>query len=63
MCAGFSAGGIAHHLENRTAEEVVILEIGDRSIGDEVFYPQDDIAAVMGADGLWRYTHKNGEAY
>jgi len=27
-------------------------EIGDRSIGDEVFYPQDDIAAVMGADGV-----------
>jgi uncharacterized cupin superfamily protein len=62
MCAGFSAGGVAHHLENRTSEEVVILEIGDRSVGDEVFYPQDDIAAVMGADGLWRYTRKNGEA-
>ena len=63
MCAGFPAGGAAHHLENRTSEEVVILEIGDRSVGDEVFYPQDDIAAVMGADGLWHYTHKNGQAY
>src|SRR6185312_10655229 len=26
MCAGFSAGGAAHHLENRTAADVVILE-------------------------------------
>ena len=35
MCAGFPAGGTAHHLINETSEDVVILEIGDRSAGDQ----------------------------
>ena len=35
MCAGFPAKGIAHHLVNRTANDVVYLEIGDRTPGDE----------------------------
>ena len=35
MCAGFKAGtGNGHHLVNRTDEDVVYLEIGDRSAGD-----------------------------
>ena len=63
MCAGFRSGGPAHHLENRGTEEVIILEVGDRSVGDEVVYPHDDIAAVMGEDGRWSYRRKNGEAY
>src|SRR5579871_6776401 len=53
MCAGFSAGGTPHHLENRTDEDVVILEVGDRSAGDTVSYPSDDIAAVL-VDGRWQ---------
>lgn len=60
MCAGFPAGGSAHHLENRSAADVVILEIGDRSAGDSVFYPNDNLAAEMGPDGKWRYTRKDG---
>jgi uncharacterized cupin superfamily protein len=63
MVAGFAAGGAAHHLENRTEQDCVILEIGDRAEGDAVSYPSDDIQAVMGEDGRWRFTHKNGEAY
>src|SRR3954451_6794686 len=36
MCAGFKSGsGDAHHLVNRTGEDVVYLEVGDRSKGDE----------------------------
>lgn len=31
--------------------------------GDEVGYPSDDIKAVMGDDGRWRFAHKNGEPY
>jgi uncharacterized cupin superfamily protein len=61
MVAGFAAGGTAHHLENRTTRDCVILEIGDRAEGDEVSYPTDDIQAVMGSDGKWRFAHKNGE--
>jgi uncharacterized cupin superfamily protein len=63
MVAGFAAGGTAHHLENRTTRDCVILEIGDRAEGDEVSYPTDDIQAVMGSDGKWRFAHKNGETY
>jgi uncharacterized cupin superfamily protein len=63
LVAGFAAGGTAHHLENRTDRDCVILEIGDRTSGDEVGYPIDDIQAVMGDDGRWRFAHKNGEPY
>src|ERR1700722_19403936 len=62
MCAGFIAGGSAHHVENRTGADVLILEVGDRGAGDSVFYPDDDLAAAMGPDGKWRYTWKDGTA-
>ena len=62
MCAGFAAGGSPHHVENRTGADVLILEVGDRGAGDSVFYPDDDLAAVMGPDGKWRYTRKDGTA-
>ncbi len=63
MCAGFPADGRAHHLENRTGADVVLLEVGDRSAGDEVSYPADDIQAVMGEGGRWRFAHKDGTPY
>lgn len=63
MCAGFPAKGMAHQLVNRTGEDVYILEIGDRTPGDEGSYPDDDIQAVMGADGKWQFTHKDGRPY
>jgi uncharacterized cupin superfamily protein len=64
MCAGFKAGsGDAHHLHNRTQKDVVLLEVGDRSRGDSVQYPDDDVVAVYGADGKWRYTKKDGTPY
>jgi uncharacterized cupin superfamily protein len=63
MCAGFTAGGVAHHLVNHGARDVVFLEVGDRQAGDEVFYPADDIRAVMGSDGKWRFAHKDGMPY
>lgn len=60
MCAGFPADGTAHHLENRSPADVVILEVGDRLPGDQGTYPSDDLKAVMGADGKWQYTRKDG---
>jgi len=60
MCAGFKAGtGDAHHLVNRSRKDVVFLEVGDRSAGDTVVYPDDDVAAVY-ADGRFTYTRKDG---
>jgi uncharacterized cupin superfamily protein len=63
MCAGFAAGGIAHHLVNRTDKDVVYLEIGDRTAGDEGSYPEDDLKAALGADGKWQFSHKDGRPY
>lgn len=63
MCAGFKAGsGDAHQLVNRSAEEVLYLEVGDRSAGDSATYPDDDLRAVA-ANGGWLFTHKDGTPY
>jgi len=63
MCAGFKAGtGDAHHLVNRTDSDVVFIEVGDRSPGDAVAYPDDDVQAVY-VDGKFRYTRKDGTPY
>ena len=62
-CAGFKAGnGDAHHLVNETEEDVVYLEIGDRTAGDAVDYPDDDLAVVT-IDGQRRAAHKDGAPY
>jgi uncharacterized cupin superfamily protein len=64
MCAGFKAGtGDAHHLLNRTQEDVVYLEIGDRSLGDDGFYPDDDLQAGQDAQGKRVFLHKDGRPY
>ena len=62
-CAGFRAGGAAHQLVNRTTGEVEFLEIGDRTAGDQGTFPADDLKAVIGADGQWVFTHKDGTPY
>jgi len=63
-CVGFKAGGeSAHHLVNRSENMVTYLEIGDRTSGDEVVYPDDDICAKSKADGTWTFTHKDGRPY
>jgi uncharacterized cupin superfamily protein len=63
MCAGFIPGKGAHQLVNRTKEIVTYLEIGDRIPGDEGLFPKDDIVAVLGNDGKWIWTHKDGKPY
>lgn len=63
MCAGFPAQGAAHQLVNRTSRDVVFLEVGDRTPGDEGAYPKDDIQAALGPDGKWLFTHKDGTPY
>jgi uncharacterized cupin superfamily protein len=63
MCAGFPAGtGNGHKLVNETDDTVTYLEVGDRSEGDEVSYPEDDLQAVR-IDGRWAFTRKDGQPY
>lgn len=63
-CIGFKAGtGLGHQLVNRSSEQVVYLEIGDRSPNDDGAYPNDDLHAQMSEEGTWVFTHKDGTPY
>ena len=58
MCAGFPAGGVAHHLINYTDLDVHYLEVGDRAPE----YPEDDLVAAWREDG-WRFSRKDGRPW
>lgn len=61
--AGFPAGeDNGHHLINNSAQIVTYLEIGDRTAGDKVTYPDHDLIAKDSENG-WIFTKKNGESY
>lgn len=63
-CCGFRAGmNTGAQLVNRSNDEAIFLEIGDRLPGDSATYPDDDLAAEALADGSWLFTHKSGEPY
>ena len=63
MCAGFKAGtGNGHCLINDSAEEVVYLEVGDRTPADEASYPDEDLKASL-VEGQWCFVHKDGTPY
>ncbi|MBD2571227.1 cupin domain-containing protein [Anabaena lutea] len=64
MMAGFPAGEAnGHQLLNKSQAIVIYLEVGDRSLGEEVYYPDDDLIAKSSDDGGWIFTHKNGDLY
>ncbi|MBD9356165.1 cupin domain-containing protein [Methylomonas albis] len=63
MCAGFKAGsGDAHRLVNESNDDVLYLEIGDRNVGDQVVYPDDDLQAGF-VDNRFSFVHKDGTPY
>jgi uncharacterized cupin superfamily protein len=64
MCAGFKAGsGDAHHLRNSSDIAVVYLEIGDRTAGDVVTYPDDDVRIVHAPGGRLTVVRKDGSSF
>ena len=63
MCAGFPAGGTAHHLINESGNPVVLLEVGDRTVGDTVEYPEDDLVDQRTTAGGWVFVHEDGSPY
>ena len=60
-CAGFKAGvKNGHHIQNRSAAEAVLLEIGSRLPGvDGAEYP--DLDMIVTADDVYR--HRDGTPY
>jgi uncharacterized cupin superfamily protein len=61
-CVGFKAGlPDGHHLQNRTAQDAIILEIGSRKTeNDESNYPDIDLKVPRGRG---EFTHVDGEPY
>ena len=61
-CAGFKAGEQnGHHIQNRSNNEAVLLEVGTRNPkGDGAEYPDIDLKLVLHEDG---YRHKDGKLY
>ncbi len=63
MCAGFPAGETnGHRLVNRSAKDAVYLEIGDRSFGDVVEYPDIDMRGHARRAGF-AFSRKDGTHY
>jgi uncharacterized cupin superfamily protein len=60
--AGFAAGvADGHHLQNRSAEMAVVLEVGSRQPADDaVAYPDIDLELRRGEQ---QYVHKDGRRY
>lgn len=58
-CAGFPAGARdGHHLQNRSAQEAVVLEVGTNDPQDEADYPDIDLRyAVSG------FTRRDGTPF
>jgi uncharacterized cupin superfamily protein len=58
-CAGFKAGvADGHHFQNRSNQEVLLLEIGSRMEIDEVYYPDIDLMSLPSG-----YAHRDGRPY
>jgi uncharacterized cupin superfamily protein len=63
MVAGFPAGRTdGHQLVNRSQREALVLEVGDRTAGDEVDYSDIDMM-VRWVGGQECYVHKDGTLY
>jgi uncharacterized cupin superfamily protein len=63
MAAGFPADtGDGHHLINRSDRDALLLEVGDRTEGDEVDYSDIDMM-IRWVDGEERFVRKDGTAY
>jgi len=61
QCAGFAAGeSNGHMLANNTDEDVVYLEVGDRTAGDTVNYSDVDLVGEFTGSG-YAFTRKNGD--
>jgi len=61
-CAAFPAGvADGHHIQNRSDQELVLLEVGSRRPAEDACdYPDIDMVAPAGASG---YVHRDGTPY
>ncbi len=63
MCATFPAGnGDGHMLRNDEQEDIIYLEVGDRTRDDTVIYPDDNLLDTF-VDGVFTFTNREGVPY
>ncbi len=61
--AGFKAGvANGHQLINKTERDAVYLEVGTRAAAEHISYPDIDMVAVRGEQGM-RFSRRSGEPY
>ncbi len=61
MCAGFPAGHAnGHRFVNRSAQDVVLLVVGDRTANEVVTYPDIGLHGTTNAEGHYTFTRKDG---
>ncbi|NKE47543.1 cupin domain-containing protein [Roseomonas frigidaquae] len=64
QCVGFPAGHPdGHCLINRGDRDVLLLVVGSRMPGEVSTYPDIDMQVGPGADGVRRFTRKDGTPY
>jgi uncharacterized cupin superfamily protein len=62
--AGFRAGDAdAHHLQNRSDSDVLVLEIGIRAERETIHYAVADLMLVRGGEAGADFTHRDGAPY
>lgn len=63
MCAGFPAGSKdGHKLVNKSDRKAIYLEVGDRTPGENVDYPDIDMVGRT-IDGKYTFFHRDGRPY
>ena len=64
MAVGFKAGvPNGHHLVNKSDRPVTYIEIGDRSEGDQVDYPDIDMMGRFMPFGRFKFFDRKGQPY
>lgn len=64
MCACFPAdSGDGHRLENRSDAVVRYIEVGNRSAGEDVHYPDNDLVMEKTPEGTRSFRHFDGTPY
>ena len=62
-CAGFKANDPnGHHLQNRSTQDALVLEIGNHLQNDTANYPDIDLVAAL-VNGQSRITRRDGTPY
>lgn len=63
MCAGFPAGKPdGHHLINKSNRTAIYLEVGDRTAGENVEYPDIDMRGRT-LEGKYTFIRRDGTRY